>query len=261
MSPPIILRWLAIAAILALAAVGLERAVAPLSQAGRLARATPPALSMPAGLRGTPVALHRVQPGGDLAVTGAGGSTATARAHVVRPEEPEAPESAPAGAATIKVEGRITAVDAAASTITVQDEDDPTTVVWVGAAAGTYNVGQRVKVRGVPTGAGGHAVTVRAQYVTLKHATAPTSATPPGAHVEVEGLVTAVNAAAGTLTIQDEDGPLPVVAVGAAAATYRVGQTVEVAGIVAAAGSHGATVQAQFIRLTSPEDGGDDDGD
>jgi hypothetical protein len=70
-----------------------------------------------------------------------------------------------------------------------------------------------------------------------------------------------VNAAAGTITIQHEDGSLPVVAVGAAAATYRVGQKVEVAGIVAGARSHGATVQAQFIRLTSPEDGGDDDGD
>ncbi|HKO23143.1 MAG TPA: hypothetical protein VJY65_00215 [Chloroflexota bacterium] len=260
MSRPIILRSLAIAAVLALAAVGLERAVATLSQAGRLARATPPALSMPAGLRGTPVALHRVQPGGDLAVTGAGGSAATMQAHGVRPEKPEAPESAPAAVATIKVEGRITAVDAAAGTITVQDEDGPTAVVWVGAAAGTYDVGQKVKVLGIPTGAGGHAATVRAQYVTLKHAQAPTDATPRGAHVEVEGVVTAVNSAAGTITIHDEDGSLPVVAVGAAAATYRVGQKVDVAGILAAAGSHGATVQAQFIRLTSP-DGGDDDGD
>jgi hypothetical protein len=260
MNRPLNLRSLAIAALLALAAVGLERAVAILSQAGGWARATPPAWTEPAGLRGTPVALHRAQRDGDLAVTGAEGSTATVQTQVVRPAEPEAPESAPAGAATIKVDGRITAVDAPEGTITIQDEDGPTIVVWVGAAAGTYDVGQKVKVRGVPTGAAGHAATVRAQYVTLKHATAPTDATPLGAPVEVEGRIMAVTAAAGTLTIQDEDGPLTVVAVGTAAATYRVGQKVEVAGIVAGAGNNGATVQAQFIRLKSP-DGGDDDGD
>jgi Cu/Ag efflux protein CusF len=258
MNGPIILRSRAIAAVLALAAVGLERAVATLSQAGSPARTTPPAWTEPAGLRGTPVALHRAQRGGDLAVTGAEGSTATVQAQGARPEESEAPESVPAGAATIKVEGRITAVDAAAGTITIHDEDGPPIVVWMGAAVGTYDVGQKVKVRGVPTGAGGRAATVRAQYVTLKHATAPIYATPLGAHVEVEGLVTAVNPAAGTITVQDEDGPLIAVAVGAAAATYRVGQKVEVPGIGAGAGSNSATVQAQFIRLKSP-DGGDDD--
>jgi hypothetical protein len=89
MTRSIILRSLAIAAALALAAVGLERAVAALFQAGRLARATPPALSMPAGLRGTLVALHRVQCGGDLAVTGAGGSTATVQAQVAGPRSPK----------------------------------------------------------------------------------------------------------------------------------------------------------------------------
>jgi hypothetical protein len=257
MTRPIILRSLAIAAVLALAAVGLERAVAALSQAAGLARVTPPALSMPAGLLGTPVALHRVQRGGDLSVTGAGGSTATVQTQVVRPEEPE---GAPAGAARIKLEGDITAVDAAAGTLTIQDEDGPPSVVSLGVAAGTYQVGQEVKVLGVPTGAGGRATTVRAQYVTLEDAEAPTYATPLGVHVEVEGLITAVKPAAGTLTIQDEDGPFTVVAVGAAAATYRVGQEVEVSGIVTGAGSTGATVQAQFVRLKSP-DGGDDDGD
>ena len=260
MNRPIILRSLAIAVVLALAAVGLERAVAALSQAGRLARVTPPALSMPAGLLGTPVALHRVQRGGDLSVTGAGGSTATVQRQVVRPEEPEAPEGAPAGAARIKLEGRITAVDAAAGTLTVQDEDGPTIVVALGVAAGTYQVGQEVEVVGVPTGAGGRAAAVRAQYVRLEDAEAPTAATPVGAHVEVEGLITAVNSAAGTLTIQDEDDPLTVVTVGAGAATYWMGQKVEVSGIVTGAGSNGATVQAQFVRLKSP-DGGDDDGD
>jgi hypothetical protein len=70
----------------------------------------------------------------------------------------------------------------------------------------------------------------------------------------VEGLITAVNSAVGTLTIQDEDGPTTVVLVGAAAGTYRVGQEVEVSGIVIRAGRNGATVQAQFIRLKHSHD-------
>jgi hypothetical protein len=197
--------------------------------------------------------------------TGPGGSTATVQAQFVTRERPAAPDSGPAPVTTgrsaaIKVKGLITAVNAAAGTITIQDEDGPTFVVSLGAAAGTYQVGQEVKVRGVPTGAGGRAVRVRAQYVTLEDADAPTAATPVGAHVEVEGLITAVNHAAGTITIQDDDGPTTIVAVGAAG-TYWVGQEVEVSGIVTRARRNGATVQAQFIRLKSPDRGDDDDDD
>jgi hypothetical protein len=193
--------------------------------------------------------------------TGPGGSAATVQAQFVTREGSEAPESVPAAATTgrpaaIKVKGLITAVNAAAGTITIRDKDGPTTVVSLGIAAGTYQVGQEVKVLGVSTGAGGSAATVRAQYVTLEDATAPTAATPVGTHVEVKGLITAVNSAAGTLTIQDEDGATTVVSV-SAAGTYRVGQEVEVSGIVTGAGSNGATVQAQFIRLKSS---GNDDG-
>ena len=72
--------------------------------------------------------------------------------------------------------------------------------------------------------------------------------------VKVEGRITAVNAAAGTITVQHDDGgPAAVVALGAARGTFYVGQEVEVAGIRARAGSNGATVQAQFIRLKSPD--------
>jgi hypothetical protein len=193
--------------------------------------------------------------------TGPGGSAATVQAQVVTREGAEAPASGPATATTgrpaaIKVKGLITAVNAAAGTITIRDEDGPTIVVALGTAAGTYQVGQEVEVVGVPTGAGGSAATVRAQYVTLKDAAAPTAATPLGAHVEVKGLITAANPAAGTLTIQDEDGPTTVVAVSTAAGTYRVGQEVEVSGIVIRARSNGATVQAQFIRLKSSGDDG-----
>ena len=108
--------------------------------------------------------------------------------------------------------------------------------------------------------------------------TATIAASSP-AQVEVEGLITAVGPSAGTLTIQDEDGltsvvsvraagtitiqdddgPTTVVALSAAAGSYRVGQEVEVSGIATSAGSTGATVQAQSIRLKSADggDGGD----
>ena len=80
----------------------------------------------------------------------------------------------------------------------------------------------------------------------------------PG-QVKVEGRITAVNAAAGTITVQDDDGgPATVVALGTAGGAYSVGQDVEVFGTVTSAGSSGATVQAQFIRVKSSEG---DDGD
>jgi hypothetical protein len=74
---------------------------------------------------------------------------------------------------------------------------------------------------------------------------------PPQApvQVEVEGRITAVNAAAGTITVQDDDRPATVVALGAARGTYYVGQKVKVYGSVTSARSNGVTVQAQFIRL------------
>jgi hypothetical protein len=56
--------------------------------------------------------------------------------------------------------------------------------------------------------------------------------------VEVEGLITAVNAAAGTITVQDDDGgPATVVALGTAGGSYSVGQDVEVYGTMISAGS------------------------
>jgi hypothetical protein len=67
------------------------------------------------------------------------------------------------------VGGLITAVDSAAGTITVQDDDGFTSVVSV-SAAGTYSVGQDVDVAGTPTGPGGRAATVKAQYVTREAA-------------------------------------------------------------------------------------------
>ena len=75
------------------------------------------------------------------------------------------------------------------------------------------------------------------------------NAAPPGATIKVEGRIIAVNAAAGTITVQDDDGPPIVVALGAARGPYYVWQKVKVYGTVTSAGSNGATVQAQFIRL------------
>jgi hypothetical protein len=157
------------------------------------------------------------------------------------------------------VEGIVTAVDPAADTITVRDDDGFTNVVSV-KAAGTYSLGQEVEVVGTPTGPGGSATSLQAQYVTLDldDVPAPTAA-PAGAYVKVKGYITAVNAAAGTNTVLDDDAPFTVVALGAAGDTNDVGQDVEVSGIKARAGSNGATVQAQFIRLKSPDRDGDGD--
>ena len=83
-------------------------------------------------------------------------------------------------------------------------------------------------------------------------------ATAPGATIKVEGRIIAVNAAAGTITVQDDDRPATVVALGATRGAYYLWQKVKVYGIVTSAGSNGARVQAQFIRLKS-WDGDDDD--
>jgi hypothetical protein len=169
----------------------------------------------------------------------------------------------PPAPAQVEVEGIIIAVDPTAGTITVRDDDGPTTVVSV-SAAGTYHVGQEVKVIGIPTGPGGSAATVQAQYVTLDDdgPEAPESAlAAPGTTIKVEGRITAVNAAAGTITVQDDDGPATVVALGAARGPFYVWQEVEVYGTVTSAGSNGATVQAQFIRVKGLDgDDGDNDG-
>ena len=76
---------------------------------------------------------------------------------------------------------------------------------------------------------------------------------PPQApvQVEVEGRITAVNAAAGTITVRDDDRPPAVVALSGARGPYYVWQKVEVYGTVTGAGSNGLRVRAQFIRLES----------
>jgi hypothetical protein len=76
---------------------------------------------------------------------------------------------------------------------------------------------------------------------------------PPQAlvQVKVERRITAVNAAAGTITVQDDDRPAAVVALGTARGPYYVWQKVQVYGILTSAGSNGPRVRAQFIRLKS----------
>jgi hypothetical protein len=74
----------------------------------------------------------------------------------------------------------------------------------------------------------------------------------PGVRIKVEGRIIAVNAAGGTITVQDDDdGPTTVVALGVARGPFYVSQKVEVYGVLTSAGSNGATVQAQFIQLKS----------
>ena len=145
------------------------------------------------------------------------------------------------------MEGRITTVNTAAGTITVQDDDRPATVVALGAARGGYYLWQKVKVYGTVT----NAATMRAQFIRIKGVPAPIAAIPVGANAKVEGRITAVNAAAGTITVQDDDRPATIVVLGAARGPYHVWQKVKVYGIVTSAGSNGATVRAQFIRLKS----------
>jgi hypothetical protein len=97
------------------------------------------------------------------------GDVATGTATAVAPPPPPAPSSM-----QIEVGGIITAVDPAAGTITVNDDDGFTSVVAV-SAAGSYSVGQDVDVVGTPTGPGGSATSVQAQYVTRE---APEAAEP-----------------------------------------------------------------------------------
>jgi hypothetical protein len=164
----------------------------------------------------------------------------------------------------VEVEGRITAVNTAEGTITVQDDDaGPATVVALGAARGTYSAGQDVEVYGTVASAGSSGATVQAQFIRIEQPEASEGMpAAPGTTIKVEGRITAVTAAAGTITVQHDDGPATVVALGAARGTYDVGQDVKVYGTVISAGSNGAMVQAQYISVDSPDgDGGDNDGD
>jgi hypothetical protein len=138
--------------------LGHARVTRVLYRAGRLVRAA--AAIVPGERLDTTVTL-----------TGAG-AVATGTATVTPPSSTQ-----------VEVGGIITAVDPAAGTITVRDDDGPTTVVSV-SAAGTYSVGQDVDVVGIPTGPGGSAATVQAQYVTREApeaAEAPEGAEPPEA--------------------------------------------------------------------------------
>ena len=203
-----ILRPLAILTVLALTSVGLERGVAALSQAqAQVQVAAQPtatatvAAPLPAQVQveglitavdraagtitvqdddGSPATIVALGATGDTysvgqevevygTVTSAGSNGATVQAQFIRLEQPEAAEGVLAApGTTIKVEGLITAVNAAAGTITVQDDDGgPATVVALGTAGGTYSVGQDVEVFGTVTSAGSNGATVQAQSISV----------------------------------------------------------------------------------------------
>ena len=149
----------------------------------------------------------------------------------------------------VKVEGRIAAVNAAARTITVQDDDGPPTVVALGAVRGTLYPWQKVEVYGTVISPGSNGATVQAQFIQFKDPDGYAAA--PGVTIKVEGRIIAVDRAAGTITIQDDDSPPTVVALGAGQGPFYVWQKVKVYGTVTSPGSNGATVQAQFIQLDS----------
>jgi hypothetical protein len=194
-------------------------------------------------VRGSFYAWQKVEVYGTATSPGSNG--ATVQAQLIRFKDPDGYAAAPG--ATIKVEGHIIAVDRAAGTITVQDDDGPPTVVALGAVKGTFYPWQKVEVYGTVTSPGSNGVTVQAQFIQLKDPDGYAAA--PGAPIKVEGRITAVNTAAGSITVQDDDGPATVVALGAARGNYYVWQKVEVYGTVTSAGSNGVTVQAQFIKL------------
>src|SRR5437763_8838 len=129
-----ILRALTIVAVLALAAVGLEHLVADLSQGSgsgprTQARVVQPEVPSATVTAPPPV---QIQP------------TATATATALPPAQIQPTATATVTApppVQVKVEGRITAVNAAAGTITVQHDDGgPAAVVALGAARGTFYV-------------------------------------------------------------------------------------------------------------------------
>ena len=266
MNPSIIFRPLAGAAVLALVAMA-QPGVAAQSQAASLSRPQalgqvkvegritavnaaagtitvqddnrPPVVIALGAARGPYYVWQKVK------VYGTVTSAATMRAQFIRLKHAAAPIAARPVGPYAKVKGRITAVNAAAGTITVWDDDHPPTVVELGAARGPYYVWQKVKVYGTVTSA----ARVQAHFIKPKGASGLTAAAPVGAYVKVEGRITAVNAAAGTITVWDDDHPPAIIALGAARGPYHLWQKVKVYGIVTSVGSNGARVQAQLIRL------------
>src|SRR5437764_7869660 len=175
-----IFRSLAIVAIVTLAAVGLEHTVAPLFQA----RGSAPAAQAQDRVAAQPTGAATVAASSQAQLQVVAQPTAAATATAPAPPQVQV-ATQPTAAATvaapppaqIEVGGIITAVDPGAGTITLQDEDGPTSVVSL-SVAGTYSVGQDVDVVGTPTGPGGSAATMQAQYVTVD---APEADEPPQA--------------------------------------------------------------------------------
>jgi hypothetical protein len=234
-----ILGLLAAVAVLALAGVGLEHTVAALSQgsgSGPTAQVQPTATAI-----ATTPPPAQIQP------------TATAVATTPPPAQVQPTATTPVTpppAVQVKVEGRIIAVNAAARTITAQDDDGgPATVVALGAVRGTFYVWQKVEVYGTVTSPGSNGATVQAQLIRFKDPDG--YAVAPGATIKVEGRIIAVDRGAGTITIQDDDRAPTVVALGAGQGPFYVWQKVKVYGTVTSPGSNGASVQAQFIQLDS----------
>jgi hypothetical protein len=177
---PRILRSLAIVTILALAAVGLEQTVAALSRAGGSGPTTQAQVVQPQAPSATATA---APPQAQVQVATQPTAAATAAPPPPQVQVATQPTAAatyaapppPPAAAQVEVGGIITAVNPAAGTITVNDDEGFTSVVSV-SGAGNYAVGQDVDVVGTPTGPGGSVATVRAQYATVE---APEAAEPP----------------------------------------------------------------------------------
>jgi hypothetical protein len=269
-----ILRPLASAAVLALAAMSVAPVFAARPQAGSLSRVSQQALLATPVLHGTLVALHHAQRTADLAV--ADGHlfplrfTSVAQAQRLRvgsrlTVSADARHQIRLLVRTLRLEGISTRAHIH-GTVARRLGRAAVEVLGMHGAAVMIHLGHARITRLLPRG--GRFIRTLASIapgeqldtaVTLTGAgavatgTATVAAPPPAsAQVEVEGIVTAVNPASGTITIRDEDGPTTVVSV-SAAGTYHVGQEVEVVGTPTGPGGSAATVQAQYVTREAPE--------
>ena len=281
MSRFINLRPLASAAALALATMGAAPAFAARPQASSLSRVSPQALARPVVFRGTLVALHRAQRTGDLADSDGrlfplrftsvaqvqrlrvGSRLAVSgdvRYHVrllvraVRLEGVSTRAHIHGTVARRLGRGAVEVLGVNGAALLVQlGHVRVTRVLQRGGrfvrTPASIKPGDRLETAVALTGAGVVA-TGTATVVAPPSRSSP--AAPSPMQIEVEGLITAVDAAAGTITIQDEDGPTTVVSV-SAAGTYHVGEDVDVVGTPTGPGGSAATVQAQYVTVEAPE--------
>ncbi|HKC75303.1 MAG TPA: hypothetical protein VKF37_14060 [Chloroflexota bacterium] len=272
------LRSLASAAVLAVAAMGVAPAFAapPHASASSLSRMSQPALSMPTLFQGTVVGLHRAQLAGEISL--ANGNFLPVRfASVAQAQRLNVGSRLiVSGVArnqvrllvrSLRIQGASTRAHIH-GTVARRLGRAAVEVLGMHGAAVTLNLGHARITRVVHRS--GRLVRTLASVapgeqldtaVTLTGAgaeatgtatVAPPPPAPAAMQVEVGGIITAVDPAAGTITVRDDDGFTSVVSV-SAAGSYAVGQDVDVVGTLTGPGGSATSVQAQYVTLDAPE--------